>query len=322
MTFRRLLKKRWLAKPLQLLLILSIWVMLGGWDWLWNWGHDRSRDIKLNHQIHIDKKQLECIDCHDTADEEDKAGFIKEKTCGECHQEVKATSVNKQECLLCHNTTINELPFRGEKEFKVQQGPKPYKDLLFSHRVHVDKEIDCLTCHNDINKDSNLELPHDKYMQPAEDCIECHHKDLVSNDCTVCHKSMTSNKRPDSHQGDWKQSHGLMANLNFNTEHRDDCMTCHVQNDCTSCHQEQQPRDHTYFWKTQGHGLMADVESERCSTCHQENFCISCHNETAPKSHIGNWGTRHCVNCHLDTSFGPENNNCAVCHRKVMHYLK
>ena len=126
--------------------------------------------------------------------------------------------------------------------------------------------------------------------------------------------------RPDSHKGNWAQSHGMNAYMNINEAGQtgNACLTCHDKSDCISCHSTSMPKDHNNFWRTRGHGLTAEVNRERCLACHRQDYCIRCHNETAPRSHTGAWRVRHCTWCHFASGITPAD-SCGVCHKIAPH---
>jgi len=126
--------------------------------------------------------------------------------------------------------------------------------------------------------------------------------------------------RPSSHQGKWLEYHGKAVGAGGSSAGRPgaECTVCHERTDCIACHAETMPRDHTNYWRTRGHGLMAAGVRERCNLCHREDYCIRCHNETAPRSHTGNWRSKHCSVCHFGTG-GAIAGNCTVCHKAKSH---
>ena len=126
--------------------------------------------------------------------------------------------------------------------------------------------------------------------------------------------------RPDSHKGNWVQSHGMSAYMNINEAGQtgNACLTCHEKSDCISCHSTRMPKDHNNFWRTRGHGLTSEVNRERCLACHRQDYCIRCHNETAPRNHTGAWRTQHCKWCHFASGIKPAD-GCGVCHKIAPH---
>ena len=230
-------------------------------------------------------------------------------------------------CAACHGNIAQEgaIPFPSGKYM-----PKPErciachaKDLgHFTHQAHKELEIACNDCHEDEVEEENM--PDESYRPSGlptttpEACKECH--DPVSARCDTCHIPNTFDRavRPMTHRGAWTEFHGGIAMFNEEGLHGQDCFTCHQRNDCVACHTTQAPRDHTNFWRTRTHGLMAGSDRERCLNCHRQDYCVRCHAETAPRTHIGNWQDRHCPWCHLDGASGPEE-NCRVCHRQALH---
>lgn len=279
-----------------------------------------TRDINLSHKAHIEKRQMECIDCHEGAEDTDTPGMPDEALCLECHKTLDKElrgkgSPSGEKCLYCHNLK-KDAPFG---EHKVILGPGHSKDLISAHAAHYEKDVECKACHGDIANDDNKLLPRHKYMLSAEACMDCHAKRELSADCSTCHKSYGQTLKPDSHKADWLVQHGVESLLTGKNEHGKSCSTCHTENDCMECHTTQSPRDHTNFWRQQGHGIEAGMNRERCLACHQQDSCVRCHDETAPRNHRGAWGSSHCRACHLDGGFTPDDNNCAVCHRQAGH---
>ena len=126
--------------------------------------------------------------------------------------------------------------------------------------------------------------------------------------------------KPGSHKGNWSEYHGRSVAAGGGSVGRPPaaCMVCHDRQDCITCHATVMPRDHNNYWRTRGHGLMAEGNRERCFTCHRQDYCVRCHSETAPRSHTASWRSRHCTVCH----FGAGNTitgNCTVCHKQSTH---
>jgi hypothetical protein len=199
----------------------------------------------------------------------------------------------------------------------------------FSHALHQGKEIECDACHEQAPEDAKdwttplpegVVVPQGIPTSTPEVCADCHQP--VVSECQTCHVpgSYDTKVAAPSHRGNWVNFHGSAAKLNAAGQHGKDCLTCHVKNDCESCHNTQPPKDHTNFWRTRGHGLMAAGNKERCDNCHRQDFCVACHNETAPRTHIGGWERfRHCPWCHVDSSFSGSQDNCSVCHKVIPH---
>ncbi|MGK5094833.1 cytochrome c3 family protein [Deltaproteobacteria bacterium TL4] len=308
----------------RLSVILALWLFMSAWKLSWPWAEESARTIKFRHSIHVQKEEMECTDCHEGAVEKEKAGMPAKKFCMDCHEE-KMDMDDKEGCLFCHNVEISQLDSitelgRPKGSLGMVLGPKRLnKDVKFSHKHHAEKEVGCPKCHGDVGKDEGPLMPRDIYVPTQAQCRECHTQEQVSLECTVCHKTFNKDNPPEGHQGGWRTFHGMSATLNQVGQHGKDCLTCHVKNDCTACHTSEAPRDHTRFWRTQGHGLMAGWDRERCSNCHRQDFCVTCHSETAPRSHVSNWDANHCTNCHLESNSNAEGGGCRLCHRQPAH---
>jgi hypothetical protein len=126
--------------------------------------------------------------------------------------------------------------------------------------------------------------------------------------------------KPGSHRGNWSEYHGRSVGAGGGSAGRPPaaCLVCHERRDCITCHTMIMPRDHTNFWRTRGHGLMAEGNRERCLACHRQDYCIRCHSETAPRTHTASWRQRHCTQCHYGSG-GSVAGNCTVCHKRAMH---
>lgn len=308
--------KRRLLQNVGIGLALMAMFLMSGCDL----GEEGERDIKLSHRAHIEKRQMECVDCHEGAEDSDDPGMPDEKLCLTCHTKLDKALKGKdapfsKKCLYCHNPKEEQLA-KGQK---VVLGPGRAKDLTHAHAKHFDKEVECSSCHGNIAKDGNALLPRDDYMPTTKMCLDCHAKKNVSADCSTCHKA-AKRLEPEAHQANWIKRHGMESEF-AEGGHGKDCSTCHAKRECVECHTQTAPKDHTNFWRTRGHGIEARMDRERCLTCHKQDSCVRCHSETVPRNHRGAWLDNHCRACHLKSSFTPENNRCAVCHRQIPHVV-
>ncbi len=136
-------------------------------------------------------------------------------------------------------------------------------------------------------------------------------------ECKDCHDDgRTPETKPAFHDLAWKKNHGkLIRRFGFKTD--SNCTVCHTESQCTSCHQQEEPQDHTEFWRLKGHALAVGLDRSRCFACHRgEDFCQKCHSQTQPLDHTAAWGApsdRHCLSCHFPlASAGAQ--RCAACH--------
>lgn len=140
--------------------------------------------------------------------------------------------------------------------------------------------------------------------------------------CVDCHDGIASQKvKPSSHYKiTWKRQHGSYSQKKFGFNKGNVCNQCHSEMECVKCHQQEEPANHTEFWKIRGHGAFVALDRSRCISCHKGvDFCERCHSGTRPRSHNALWAgsaNQHCQNCHLPVS-STEAQQCYVCHKST-----
>ncbi|MBI2932567.1 MAG: cytochrome c3 family protein [Planctomycetes bacterium] len=260
----------------------------------------------FSHKVHGSAQELECLSCHPTAEKEDKAGM--------------PPSLKK--CMLCHEG-IDEKKSPPQQLAALYPGEKPAwsavtalpDEVIFSHKTHQAAKLACSECHAGIE---HSEAVTENVRVGKDACMTCHARRGKSNDCAVCHRVLRKDLAPSTHARNWRPSHGHVVRSGEDLPYANRCALCHTETSCTTCHQDETPRNHTNFWRIQGHAVAADVDRSSCATCHRSDFCDRCHRETAPRSHLLSWsgpGNRHCVSCHIPLS----QDACFTCHRQASH---
>ncbi len=251
-------------------------------------------DVK-GHATHL-KEGADCLTCHDTARKSVKAADNllpghsapgkHHADCESCHDIEKAAQGKKVDppsaCADCHV---------GFDETVRKEPPKvvfPQPNLIFDHKVHVDKKIRCESCHGEMK---DLELATRQQLPKMETCLVCHEGTFASAACATCHRVTPSGRlqvsfasgimRPTQgnpfgmdHGPRFELTHGTRAALERNA-----CMDCHAENECQFCHDSLQkplavhPNDYITT-----HPVQARMDSTRCDSCHRmQSFCTACH---------------------------------------------
>lgn len=253
----------------------------------------------FSHRIHVQDEGMDCADCHVTVHEEDAPGMPVAMLCS-----------------LCHEGMDDEKPeeLRAAALFPggvlAPSGVLLADEILFSHLQHVSAELDCAACHGGI---AEADRTPEYTALSMDDCMACHAKSGVSNECATCHSVIREDLMPPNHDMAWMQLHGSFANSGSGLA-SDQCSLCHQESSCTTCHQLVPPEDHTNFWRRRGHGFVAGLDRSRCQTCHQPDYCNQCHQHTEPMSHTGSFGgtlSTHCLSCHLPV----QQTGCFTCHK-------
>lgn len=259
----------------------------------------------FNHEAHV-VRGVSCVDCHEGAEKEIKAGMPSKAFCMNCHDDLdkeKDKPLEKKVAwFLGEGGDVRWADFGRQKD-----------EVKFSHAAHQRAKVSCTECHAGMDKNTGL-LP--QGPQRMASCVSCHEKQApAKNECSSCHTTIDRTRKPENHLQLWTQSHGACARAGAQAATVNNCSLCHQKDSCTACHQTQRPDNHTEFWRIKAHGLVSSLDRSRCTTCHTSDSCASCHKTTAPMSHGAGWNAPrndHCRNCHVpvQTSGG-----CAVCHK-------
>ncbi len=266
------------------------------------------RPAVFNHESHLDKG-LECLDCHETYEDEDAPGMPDPEFCMECHEDMEEEAPPDKQIAAFLTGPAEEPEWSSVTKLSAE--------VIFSHLAHIEEELDCGDCHTGIETATSITM---NLALDMETCTSCHTQESAPNDCKTCHTELGRDWQPPSHDRLWSTLHGMAARRGNPQALAEDCSLCHTQNSCAACHAVEAPRDHTEAWRVGGgHGLASAMDRGRCSTCHQTDTCATCHATTEPRSHRGSWGgqrSRHCVSCHLPLRSGTDE-GCAVCHESA-----
>lgn len=192
-------------------------------------------------------------------------------------------------CETCHPNYLEMPPVTG--------------DLIFSHPVHLEKDVKCATCH---------EPPLGHFGAPAPlmmVCLSCHQGETAPNQCGNCHRKLD------------EIAPGLdepVVHLEPDVKSRKTCEKCHdVETWCEQCHGVEMPHPAAFMAQ---HGGVAANNAVTCEKCHQsrdKTFCIRCHGVEMP--HPAFWYSGHgdiardnaesCARCHP-----AEETFCNQCH--------
>lgn len=139
-----------------------------------------DQPIAFPHAIHAgDPLNLECSFCHRAAAEEPHAGLPAVEQCMFCHTVANGEQVaNPTEVQKVLDAWEN---YEGVDWNRVHQLPD---HVQFVHEAHINAEIECATCHGDVQNMDKIKQVRDLRM---DDCVECHLDNNAPIDCTTCH---------------------------------------------------------------------------------------------------------------------------------------
>jgi c(7)-type cytochrome triheme protein len=247
--------------------------------------------LRFDHALHLDAG-AECATCHDSVSKSESPkdrNLPGHEECETCHDIEAAQKGQKTDppasCNTCHpgfDATVRKEPAKVEV---------PPGNLRFAHKVHLDRKVECATCHGDMTK---VQLATRQQLPKMATCFECHDGKQASNECKTCHLTEASGRlqltfasgilRP--MQGDplgldhgprFEFNHGPRASVSRQT-----CNQCHSDSYCQKCHDALQkplsvhPNDYITL-----HPIQARTDAQRCESCHRlQSFCAACHERT------------------------------------------
>jgi len=259
-----------------------------------------ARELVFSHRIHVVEEGLACINCHEDAEAAGEPGMPVLDGCSVCHEVLDEEKPPERRI---------ETLFAGDGSFRAARVSALADELVFEHLAHVRAVDDCGACHTGIDRNQAVGTAQAVDMDA---CVACHRKRSVSSDCSTCHRVITEEWVPPSHELDWTYRHGSVCRR-ADADSIDRCETCHRESSCVQCHQVELPRDHDVHWRLRGHGITARMDRQGCATCHEPVSCDRCHAEARPLNHRGTWGgmrSSHCVSCH----FPLQASGCGTCH--------
>lgn len=238
--------------------------------------------LRFDHALHLE--DMECGDCHEAAESTRTADRLipGHPTCEGCH-DVEATT-GEENCQTCH------VGFDATAMARPRQVEIPTANLIFDHKIHVDKEIACATCHGSVEK---VQLADRRHLPRMETCLDCHHAGGDANGaCSTCHLSGPDGRLRQVFANGAKllpelgNPFGVYHSPDYYRHHEHDavasrqiCAECHSERECLACHDAavKSLKVHPNDWITL-HPVPAKHGALDCQSCHNyQSFCVTCH---------------------------------------------
>lgn len=136
-----------------------------------------EQPFAFSHQAHA-ADDIECTRCHVGVETQNQAGLPPMATCAGCHRRQAAD----------HPVVMAfmEQYAAGEPVVWQKVNTIPESAMVhFKHAPHVQANVDCATCHGDVEQMTVAEAP----LQVADMgwCVDCHREQEASIDCLTCH---------------------------------------------------------------------------------------------------------------------------------------
>lgn len=150
-------------------------------------GFSPEQPIKYSHKLHAGQMGIDCQYCH--------IGVTKER-----HAIIPSVNI----CMNCHTLARKDKPEIIKLTKYYNEGtPIPWKRVhkvpeyaYFNHSVHVNKGIDCASCHGDVKE---FEVMQQVKPFTMTACLDCHRNPKAAmpylqnvkngpENCSVCHR--------------------------------------------------------------------------------------------------------------------------------------
>ncbi|GAB5538043.1 MAG: c-type cytochrome [Salibacteraceae bacterium] len=211
------------------IVLLSAYVAILGWDWLNDIGvyqsYQPKQPIWFSHKIHAGQNGINCVYCHNSVEKGKSAGIPSVNICMNCHMGVQEGKVSGTKEIAKIYDAIGWDPDKGRYIADYEQKPIEWvrihnlQDFVyFNHSQHVVVgKQECQTCHGPIEE-------MDEVYQYSELtmgwCINCHRETTVS---------MEDNGYYERIHDDLVEKHKEEGLETFKVEHIGglECVKCH-----------------------------------------------------------------------------------------------
>lgn len=150
-------------------------------------GYMPDQPINYSHKLHAGEMQIDCQYCHVAVEKSRHAMVPAVATCMNCHTLARKDSPEIQKLTQIYQ---NQIPLRWKRIHKVPDY------AYFNHSVHVNKGIECESCHSEIKQ---MEKVGQMKSFTMANCLKCHrnsHEELPylqevkegPEYCFTCHR--------------------------------------------------------------------------------------------------------------------------------------
>jgi hypothetical protein len=133
--------------------------------------------IPFTHRVHVEQGDLQCSFCHDGVTIGPVANIPSIQTCMFCHTEVAVDRASIQ--------LLTAYWDRGEEPvWDRVYGWEQEDHVRFNHAPHVNRGVECSTCHGDV---ASMTVAERAVEHTMGFCMNCHEQEQASVECITCH---------------------------------------------------------------------------------------------------------------------------------------
>jgi hypothetical protein len=245
--------------------------------------------LRFSHVQHLTAAGLTCTFCHNKIARSTKTedrNIPGHPECDECHDRTAKEPAKAKPAAACETCHVGYSSVRKDVALTADM-PQAY--IKFPHKNHLDRKINCATCHGDYVKEK-VALATRDHLPTMTLCLTCHDNRQAPFACRTCHLTDRSGMvrteyptgvlkpagifRNDRHDAAWLQNHRVSS-----ANDKAYCMNCHTEQYCVDCHNgamkplKIHPGDFVSM-----HPIFAKSAAQSCDSCHRDqSFCLSCH---------------------------------------------
>lgn len=150
-------------------------------------GYAPEQPIAFSHKLHAGEMKIDCQYCHTGVEKTRHAMIPSVSTCMNCHTVARKDSPEIEKLASYYNEG-EALPWK-----RVHKVPDY---AYFNHSVHVNKGIDCVSCHGDVDQMDVIRQVNSFTMASCLDCHRNAHDKLPNiegikkgpDNCFACHR--------------------------------------------------------------------------------------------------------------------------------------
>jgi len=151
-------------------------------------GYTPDQPIQFSHLLHAGQMQIDCKYCHTSVDKTRFASVPSVSTCMNCHSIARK---DKPQIIKLTEYYNNNIPLPWKRIHMVPEY------AYFNHSVHVNKGIECSSCHGPVEQ---MEKVGQLNSFTMGSCLNCHReahdrfpelKDQINKGpeyCSACHR--------------------------------------------------------------------------------------------------------------------------------------
>ncbi len=134
-----------------------------------------QQPLPYSHKQHAGDLKIDCQYCHIYARKAEFAGVPPVSKCMNCHMNL---TIDKDSAKLLQKYADEKKEIAWNRVYNLPE------HVWFSHKRHVNKNIECKKCHGPVE---TLDVNAQMVIHRMGFCLSCHREKKAPTDCWTCH---------------------------------------------------------------------------------------------------------------------------------------